>query len=317
MELEELGERLSEREKFREAYFSSYIDNFSMELISDDMEDKDRRALTDEERQQRLASRFTKLVNLQIKLILHAPHRRSSGRSSAVTARSSILMAIQVGEYIFEWDESGLVLPVELQASVRGEPLLLSPVQQQSRGWCEEVGKHKVKVQQSIHQCDYTMQIDLKYELTKKKDNLLMGFIDTVVRFNRNYTYHSRTCNHQSFVTEALRSLGIEPADFKLSKSIKEHIAQLRPSKNLSRRSTRTHQELDTVAVGLLGGTSGTPSQGDVQYLIAKYFLFHVSAWEKDQKGERSPEEWKCLVPGCKLGDLEQTLEELATISSI
>lgn len=310
-------ENLSEKEAFRKVYFSEYIDKTSEILVLETCkEQSEAESLPPRELQRRASDRFERLFTVKMKLIIRAPTRIGVKKT---VAKAPVLLALQVGDYIFEWNETSLVIPIELK-QVEAEPLLFSPVLQQSEWWCNFVEREKANIQQSIQEVvqhnDYSMQIQLQYDLTQKKDKLLFAFIETVVRFNRDLQYHTRRCNNQTFLTEAMKSLGIKrPA--KLSGSIQQFIDQLKPSRTISRKQIRDHGELDTVAVEVIDG-EGEPLRRDVEYLIAKYFLFHVSGWEGEQEqgGERLSNRWSCSIPECKLLELEKILEELTHISS-
>lgn len=307
-ELQEMSDILSERRMFGKQYFGVYLDektqNIFLETSSDSTHDN---PMSLHERKRRASNRFDALFNFDMHLII-----RATTNLKTPAAKAPVVIGLQLGSYVFEWNEWSLVIPVE-SSQVESEPVLLSPVHSK---WSDMVEENRESIGQSIHKTDYSMQISLQYEIARKKDQLLYAFIDTVMLYNRNKEYGSWTCTNDHFLTDAMNSLGISQRP-KLSKSIQKHIGQLNPSKKISRKQIRNHEELDGVATSEVIGVDEAP-RGDIEYLIAKYFLFHVSGWEGDRdRGERSPaNKWECSFPGCKLRHLEQTLARRTSISS-
>lgn len=306
--LEETND-LSGREDFRRAYFSSYIDDMSTEIVleaSSESED-----LSPHERRRRASERYDRLFNVDMNLIIHAPTIRESKTQAA---KAPVVVALQVGEYVFEWNETSLVVPLEYK-KVEKEPLLLSPVLPES-AWYGVVDKVKENTRKSIDDTvekgDYSMQIQFHFNLTQKKDELLYTFIDAVLHFNRHKYYSRRRCNNQHFLTAAMKSLGIRKPP-KLSASIADHIRQLSPSKAIPRKQISNHQELDAVALEVI---DNDPSRADIEFLIAKYFLFHVTGWEGEGGGSTCDAKWECSIPGCKQQHLTRELGRKTSISS-
>lgn len=311
-ELKGISEILSEKNLFRREYFGKYIDEACDNAMFECMDEakkclkEDENSMSDLDLHRSASDRFEKLVNFDMNLIIRSP---ASGGSKKATAKTPVVLALQVGGYVFKWDENSLVIPMEFK-QVETEPRLLSPVLQKTK-WHDTVEKERQSLQESIEQTvqdsKYEMQIKLHFDLSQEKDRFLSAFIDTVLRFNRDREYHQRRCNNQTFLDEAIKSLDIKRV--KLSRSIKEHVDQLRPSRIISSKRITTHEQLDITVADV---NTGQLSKEDVEYLIAKYFLFHVCSWE----GEREADEWKCSVQDCKLLDLEKLMEKLTFISS-
>ena len=307
-ELSRKVETFSEKEPFREAYFSKYIDTLGARVVLDTSADHSKRLskeVEEQERQRQASQRFDELFNLRLNLIIRTPSGRPSRRS---TSKSPILFSVQVGDYVFEWDETSLVVPMELE-HFESKPILLSPVQMQSM-WPEVISEEKQQVEEAIRKKDCTMQIDLHYRLTDKKDKLLFKFIDTVVEYNRSKTYHKRSCNNQTFLADAMKSLGIDQPG-KFSSTIQDHIKSLKPSRDLARKQVNDHDQLNAIAAE---AKADSTSKEDIEFLVSKYFLFHVRGWEQEE--EHSSDRWQCPAEDCGLPRLEGMLERRSSISS-
>lgn len=303
---------LSEKEDFRRTFFSAYIEGMSTEVVEETVCDATSRSPeSPEELRRKAKERYDRLFNVDMNLIIRAPSRRDTKTQAA---KAPVVMNLQVGTYLFGWNEYSLIVPLEYR-KVQTEPLLLSPVLSEST-WCDVVNEVKVNTERSIVEAvdkkDYSMQIEIHYDLTRKKDEMLSAFIDTVLRFNRCEKFSWR-CNNKHFVKAAMQSLGISNPP-KLSATVAEHICQLCPSKEISRRQINDHQQLDAVATEVLDDDL---SRSDIEFLIAKYFLFHVTGWEDTRNDGAVPvDKWECAISSCKQQDLTRKLGKKTSISS-
>lgn len=301
-EIFRVSEILSEKERFRERYFSEFIDTTSGNLIFEASYDQSKSiSLPGGELQRRSSLRFEKLFNIPMKLLLRA----SSRHTRRFFRRNNPLhCALQVGDYVFQWTESSLVIPVDVSC-LQAQPILLSPVHQQSE-WFNQIHEEQGAVRQSVESNDYEMQIGLHFKWTERKDVLVSAFVDKIIEFNRDYVYHSQRCNSQRFVAEGMESLGIKNPP-KLSSSIKQHISQLKRSTALSTKRLSSHRDLDTVVAEEL---TADLSKEDTEYLMAHYLLFHMDSFERSKRS--SEEKWTCPVPECLLQDLEEKLDSFS-----
>ena len=307
-ELDKEIEKFSEFEPFREAYLSKYIDSTSKDLVLQTSVDES--GVSEDEKLKQAGARFDKLSNLNLNLVIRAPSR---GVSRTAAEKSPILFGLQVGDYVFEWNETSLVVPVDFK-QVQFEPLLLSPIQMETSwpGVFDEGGGYlKQGIEEAIQNKDYTMQISLQYELTEKKDKLLKKFINTVLQYNRNKKFNKRSCNNQTFLSDVMKSFGIKRPTKFFSSTIQQHIKSLKPSSDLKQKKMTSHHELDAI---VKEAESESLAKEDIEFLIAKYFLFHVSSWEGEQEGGSS-NKWECSRE-CQLCHLEKLLERRTSISS-
>lgn len=302
-EITRVSEILSEKEKFREQYFSKCIDHTSVEIISELSRDQSKPgSFPEDELKRRSNLRFGKLFKVHMKVLLCASSKHTRRLFSAATP---LHCAIQVGDYVFEWNKSSLVVPVGVTC-FQAEPVLLSPVHQQSE-WFTQIHRERGTVRRSIETNDYEMQINLHFDWTRRKDLLLSAFISKILEYNRGYTYHHRDCNSKRFVEDSMKCLGIKDPP-RLSDSIKQHISQLKRSTALSKKRLSSHADLDTVVAEEL---QADLSKDDTEYLMAHYLLFHTDSFEQS---EPSPHKWTCSVPECRLHDLEEKLDRFSFI---
>ena len=300
-EITRICEDLTEKEKFRVKYFSKFIDTTCKEVISEVIFDQTEYvSFTDNQFRRRSNWRFQKLFSVDMKLLfflgLGSPAHQVSD-----SARLPLLCAIQVGDYVFEWNKSSLVLPVHVN-SFHSKPVLFSPLHQLS-DWFADICKERRTVQDCILTSDYSMQIKLYYKWTERKDALLFAFISKVIEFNRGCVYHPQKCNSHTFVEECMRSLGVKNPP-RLSTSIRQHISQLKTSKTLAKKRLSSHQELDAVVTEEL--LAADLPQNEVEYFMAHYLMFHANSYESS---EQSPDKWTCGVPECRLQLLEGMLD--------
>ena len=297
-EIERTSEILGEIEPFRQRYFSNLIEVTSTKVIREVNHDQLHAAsVSRRDLKQRSNMRFEQLLDVKMQLLLRASNQQRSW--FRFLSSTPLHCALQVGEYVFEWNESSLVIPVDV-SSAHDEPVLFSPIQERSE-WFSSVQSDKRKIKDSISKNDYEMQIDLHFKWTEAKEQIILAFVDKVIQFNRYKTYHSRNCNSQSFVNEAMVALGIKTPP-KLSSTIKEHVNEL--GRGMARRELKgisSHDSLDAA----VNSHSPSLSKLEVEYLMAHYLLFHMDDFERRRQPDKK---WECPFVTCKLSVLEEKL---------
>ncbi len=289
-EIQKLGDILTEKEEFRQQYLSSYIDETSEEVVFEASLDYDLTAtLTAGDSRRRSNERFEKLVNPRLQLVHFCKGRANGGD----VALSTIL---QVGDYLYHWDDRSIVIPKECE-QVLDKPVLFTPLLHCSR-WCSEVRKQQGKMKSATEKGDYGSQIDLLFNLNKKKDIFFMKFIANTLKFNREMHYDEDSCNNLTFLTKSMKSLGIKTRPT-VSSTLNEHIEQIRDHRLTQQCRIADHEELDKTVQNL----SSQFCRGDIDFLLAKYFLFHTQEWDKARMSSAGT--WACPIVGCKLKDLE------------
>ena len=301
-EIESVSETLGEKELFRQRYFSNLIETTSMRSIREvDHDQSCASRLSKCELRRRSNLRFERLLDVKMQLLLRASSQRTWWKMLGIGS-TPLYCALQVGDFVFEWNESNLVIPVDVSCT-HDEPMLFSPVQDNS-DWFAKIQSDKGTIRKSVEENDYEMQIRLHFKWTEEKEHVISAFIDKVIEFNRHRAYHPHTCNSQRFVSEAMRALGIRQPP-KLSYTIKEHINELTKSTTLSLKWVSSHADLDTAVVSC----SDAISKEDVEFLMAHYLQFHMDSYERSKQPSQK---WECPVIGCKLKDLEEKLKEFS-----
>ena len=135
------------------------------------------------------------------------------------------------------------------------------------------------------------------------------SIIETIVDYNRNKHYHSNQCNHRHFIQDVAKALGVRklPA---IGLSLKRQLEKSRRQcgRQLSRIEFASHAQLDEYVRDLGDKELGELSVYDLEYLVGKFFLFHVVSWEQSQ----SPDQWSCQEHGCQLAKVEEQLQRIA-----
>ena len=304
-EITAMSELLGEREPFRDRYFKKF-DITCIKTVNEVSHDQScAGSVSRSELRKRSNKRFERILNVDMRLLLRASSRRTWWRFFGGLGSTPLHCALQVGDFVFEWNESSLVIPVDVGCSADA-PVLFSPVQEQSE-WFAKVQSEREAIQESVVKNNYEMQIALYFKWTEEKEKILLNFIDKVVEFNRRREYHPHSCNSQFFVGEAMKALGISKPP-NLSSTIKEHINDL--AKSITQHSIKgisSHANLDTTVAAHLDKLS----QVEIEYLMAHYLMFHMDSYECNKQPK-----WECPVLQCRLTDLEEKLAKVSHYSS-
>ena len=299
-ELKKLSEILSEKEEFRQEYLKKHIDGISREIVDEASMDSNLKddVLTPRDSRRRSNERFEKLLNPTVQLIYRFHEETENGNIRIQTA-------LQVGEYVYEWNDTNLLIPQEIEC-LFNQPLLVVPILHLSN-WKSTVSRESKQMKEASEKHDHAKQIMFHYEFTEKKDKLLLDFAMKVLEFNKDKYNDPVTCNNQTFLTEAMRSLQIKDRAIpSLTPTVEEY---LKPSRSLRKHQLRNHQELDEFVVS----SDHDLPKDDIEYLMVKYFQFHICKWKKLKQ---SQEKWFCPTPTCKLPCLQGALmKQLSVIS--
>ena len=154
----------------------------------------------------------------------------------------------------------------------------------------------------------YKKEIDLLFKLTVKKDNVIFAIIKTVVDYNRNKEYHERDCNNYHFIRDVTNAMGIKKLP-EIGKSLGDMLEQSRRlcMDTLPRTDFVDHAALDGF---IRYNDLSQLTIRDIEYLIGKYFQFHLRNWELCHH----PDQWSCQERDCQLGHLEEQLEKLSLL---
>ena len=291
----DIVDKLTEREKFRECFCSSVVEGKSEMLVVETSTDYQKASFTEKEARERAKERMKVFCNFPVKLLLYCAKRKSS----------TLTIALQVGNSYFEWSKGSLIIPECVDELTSRQPVLKMHLPQEG-AWSSYVQVLQPRIAQALKLLDYDALIDLQYQLVHKKDELLHALIDLAVKYNRANSYSQRKCNNQDFIRDAQIALGVaEPT--KVSKSAQEHLKKVMQAwrkQSLERLKIENHNELDKYTYGTINMEAVT--QETLNYFIGQYFVFHVSAWEKE---DPSSILWSCDGQNCMLTTLEDMVD--------
>lgn len=301
---EEFVDILTEVERFHQYFFSSLVDN-TQKVILDTSEDYKRRAsgeLTWGTVWRRTQERFEQLCNLPMSLIYRADLKHRKPRQSVL--KTPLLVLLQVGNHTFEWNKAGLVIPCEMdlpnsQPVTTERFVLVRNLDQQSQ-WKQSVTSWTSQINEAIEKNDEDAVIAVMYDLSEKREKMMVSLIQLITSYNRYKQYHRKQCNNSHFVEEAMENLGIlNPPT--VSTTLRNHLESLAPNSAIADKHFPAHYDLDLYLFENVG--SKMLGKAELEFLVSKYFIFHMESC----KGKRV-KEWTCTEPSCQLLDLLEKL---------
>lgn len=310
-------ETLTAIELFREKYdcFQAIVEEPSKQLAIGASQDKvliDQTQLHFREATGKVSERYEMFCKFPVKLVLRVkPTQRGTARSGDVV-EAPLHAALLVSDHLFEWDESSLVIPSKV--NITKLPALTTGILHGSE-WFTYILNQRAKLDATISSPPdqlHNQEINLMFDLTTKRDDLINSVIKTVVNYNRNKVYHHRKCNNRHFIRDVTRALGVKklPA---FGVSLKQQLekSRRRCNRTLSRTELANHANLDAYVSDLDDETLNDLGIVDLEYLVGKYFHYHVESWELCP----DPDQWSCQEVNCQLAKLEEQLEKRALSS--
>lgn len=191
------------------------------------------------------------------------------------------------GAVVLEWGVFGLIIPT-------GVPI--PPP--------EEVLRHPEAAEVAAANPERLEEMIVQeFETTLARKEHVDQLIKVVVRYNKNYLYHPIFRNCQKFVHDCLSALAY-PIPPKLEGRLGDYIQAVKKGR---RRNIDfgSHQDLDAYVGRVLESGGTTPLEAE--YLLAQYFLFHVTSMTESAR----PERWTCAMRGCLMSRLENSVGEL------
>ena len=312
-ELHDLVEALTEVESFRANYecFQAIVETPIETLTAELSLDKDlidRTQLQQSVAANKVADRYERVCKFPVKLVLRVKPSQCGGNISEASLHAGLL----ISDHLFEWDKESLVIPKKVDFTK--QPALTTRILYGSE-WFTYIVQQRSRLDEvvtsppgSLHE----KEIDLMFELTTKKDGLIKSVIETVIDYNRHKKYHDRLCNNRHFIQDVTGALGVNklPA---FGASIKQQLEKSRRqcSRKLSRANLTTHDNLDAYVSGLGEEKLHALTVVDLEYLVGKYFHFHIEDWEQSL----APDQWTCQQRNCQLTSIEEQLERTALSS--
>lgn len=316
-EIENAVANLAEYELFRTRYdcFPATVEEtskgYALEVTSD-REFVEAERLLHDAAKSKVEERYEKLSKLPVKLLFRVQQTELSNVSGIYNARLDAMLLIW--DHILEWNNNSLVIPLRVDLK-KLPPTLLTPLLYGS-DWSTYISYKRSNMQAVVKsQFDklHKKEIDLVFNLTSKKDALIAAVIKVVVDYNRNKQYHERECNNDHFIRDVTSAMGIKKLP-EIAESLGKQLEQSRRlcTVMLPRTEFVDHAVLDDfIRECHATNTLSELHMKDVEYLLAKYFHFHVRNWEQSH----SPDQWTCPVEDCQLRKLEEHLEQLSLSS--
>ena len=313
-DLEKAVNILTEVEPFRERYdcFLTSIEETSKGYAMDAAADSiwiEAERLPLDLAWSKVEERYDSLCKFPVKLVLRVKPREQVPAISS-TYGAQLDTALLMRDHIFEWDSiTSLVIPQPVDLK-RLPPVLVTSVLSGSE-WATYVSNQRSKLRTVSKSPPHSLlreEIDLLFRLTSKKDDLVTAVFKTVVDYNRNKQYNERTCNNHHFIQDMIRALGITKLP-EVEESLGKQLEKYKQSclETLPRTEFMDHADLD----GFIHSYRDTNALSqlnirDVEYLLGKYFQFHVRNWEL----AHHPEHWMCRERDCQLRHVEELLEK-------
>ena len=292
---DDIVEKLTERERFRDAFCTNIIEGVSEALVVETSADYQKKSDLPEVRaRERAANRMKVCCNFPARLIMYCPKQKSS----------TLKAALQVGNYYFEWNKTNVIMPKKVEDFTSKQPILTLSVPQEG-AWSSFVNELQPRITEALRKLDYDVLICLQYELAGKKDELLYALIDVCVSYNRNNAYRQKKCNNSHFIKDAQMALGVaSPA--KVSRTLQELMKKATQTwkKQQAGKKFENHGDLDQFMHDI--AMNEALPQESLEYLMCRYFQFHTSAWEQqpdDKKG------WSCAGLKCMLERVEDSVQ--------
>ena len=280
---------LGEPKHFQESYFdkdSRTVQEFAGKIIDDF---KILPFLPSNEAEERARKNFTSLGNFPLKLLFYP------GPSLSV-ADAPLDVQLQVGQYTFDWNSTGLVIP-KIALTKYFQPVLsVCPMESMFSS------QKRAKVNEAIQTMNLDLQTQLVFEFVAKREELLKAVVQVAVDYNRHKEYDIITSTRVHFMTDICLAVGIPTSA--VIKSLRQFIQHVDKSQYASQHFS-SHLVLDNFVIDLNwhNKTASLP-QIDLQYFIAQYFHFHMLSWV--EKGR--PKCWSCDELNCQLPELEKLL---------
>ena len=299
MEQTELAEMLTSEEKLRANYFAGIVEGTAEALTlsaSNDYKRVKNLQLPPSQARQHSDERLQTISSLSMKLLLRTHPVRGQGP----ILDDPLQAYLQIENLTLQWNDSSLVVPSEASTLLGSQPIYKASLHLSE--WSAFVNKQEPRRQLAIDNRDHGLEVELIYELTKKRDTLISSLIRVIVEYNRNKQYNNRRCNNQHFIKDVCRAVGIKPFP-EICTTFKQQLSKLKPSRRM-RRNFATHQELDTfVREEIQNGSVASYKSYDLDFLIGQYLRFHITSWDESQdpQGQR-----KCQVDNCQLEELEK-----------
>ncbi len=290
---------LTDPESIMNIYFSEIAYQPVAERVDEKLQESDSEFLTSVEEKagkDRSIWRVEDTAKLEVKLLLrqcNAPMGKLARTAASILQmeygplHTSLLINDSI---LLEWNTSSLVVPERYDGSNQHYPIMTSALQRD---------KHVSLIHYSADD-----EVDLIFQATKSKLNILNALIEVISRYNGLYFYHTITRNCQKFVIDALQAMGCENPP-KFEGNLQTYFKSLKAG-NCQPEFT-SHEELDHyVTENALNSQERQMSSQEKEYLLGQYFLFHIPNMTEAEQ----PEKWTCPIENCQMSNLEMHIDK-------
>ena len=133
---------------------------------------------------------------------------------------------------------------------------------------------------------------------------LVEKLVDLIVKYNKNYYYHSITRNSQTFVVEVLQSFGVWE-NFNLGRKLKEYANNITKGK---KEVYKSHKGLnDRVKYLIVSKEIEETTYDEARYLRSLYTIFHLEEASMSAQSSTTV----CSHSDCHLQDIERHLNTI------
>lgn len=303
-ELATLAKELTDEESIMNMYFSEIAYQPVAERVDENIQEREAEFVTSSEgdaSRKRSIWRVEDTAKLEVKLLLRRIDTQMPGfaRTAAALLRmeygplhTSLLINNAV---LLEWNTGGLVEPERYDGTNQHYPIMTSAL-------------HRISTV-SLIKYDPKDEIDLMFEATKSKLEMLNALVRVISRYNGQYIYHAISRNCQTFVIDALKAMGCEnPPTFQ--GNLHEYFENLKAGD--CQPQFNGHQALDHYVRENVTDpqVEGRLSSQEKEYLLGQYFLYHIPGMTESE----NPEEWRCPERNCQMENLEMDIDEQSMI---
>ena len=283
-------------------YFSEIVHNLLEERVDEKLqEEANSEFVTSVEKEagrERSKWRVEDAAKLEVKLLLRQCNGASMGRLARTAAsllhmeygplHTSLLINNSI---LLEWNTCSLVIPERYDGANQHYPLMTTAFQRTDHV--------------SLIRYNPEDEVDLMFQATKSKLDILKALIDVISQYNGLYYYHTISRNCQRFVIDALKAMGCKNPP-KFEGNLQAYFERLKAGS--CQPEFTNHEELDHyVIANVLNSQNERPlSSQEKEYLLGQYFMFHVPNMTEDEQ----PERWRCPERDCQMNKLEEHLEE-------
>ena len=225
-----------------------------------------------------------------------APYMMPPSSSHAEFSYGPFHAAIQIGDIVLDWDESSLVIPRRVTASLdtlweKPTSLIFHDTLQRMR-MGDVVPRVVYALKPGVEEADFGTQVNIVADLSaENKDTLINQLAALIEKYNTKYYYGLFSCNCQKFVKEVLQVMGISKhtETFHDQQRMHEQVLLKRGKDQILEFNTHTMVD------DYVRKYKDIMSKEDAEFCMCHYLLFHC--WGKKHP---SREAWKCDPSTCQ-----------------